>query len=146
MLFGGDELGRTQRGNNNAYCQDNEVSWYDWENVDKDLLAFTKTALRLRRDSPPLRPRQYLRGPKGGPRRWSCTGPMGSQMSAEDWQDPTMRTLAVALDGRQISRHRWRYHWRPVPIAPQRPPRAGQVHHPARPRQLGRRPYHRRAR
>ncbi len=67
MLLGGDEIGRTQRGNNNAYCQDSEVSWYDWENIDKDLLAFTKTALRLRRDSPPLRPGQYLRGPEGGP-------------------------------------------------------------------------------
>jgi isoamylase len=103
MLLGGDELGRTQRGNNNAYCQDNEVSWYDWEHVDKDLLAFTKTALRLRRDSAPLRPRQYLRGPEGGPAQMVLYRADGRQMSAEDWQDPTMRTLAVALDGRQIA-------------------------------------------
>ena len=42
MLLGGDEIGRTQQGNNNAYCQDNEISWFDWENVDEDLLAFTR--------------------------------------------------------------------------------------------------------
>ena len=103
MLLGGDEMGRTQRGNNNAYCQDNAVSWYDWANIDKDLLAFTKTALRLRRDSPPLRPGQYLRGPEGGPPQMVLYRADGKQMSADDWQDAGMRTLAVALDGRQIS-------------------------------------------
>ena len=46
MLLGGDELGRTQRGNNNAYCQDNEISWYDWRAADADLLAFTRPAGR----------------------------------------------------------------------------------------------------
>ena len=103
MVLGGDEMGRTQRGNNNAYCQDNEVSWYDWENVDKDLLAFTKTALRLRRHSPPLRPRQYLRGPEGGPAQMVLYRADGKQMTPEDWQNPTIRTLAVALDGRHIA-------------------------------------------
>ena len=103
MVLGGDEMGRSQRGNNNAYCQDNEVSWYDWENVDKDLLAFTKTALRLRRHSPPLRPRQYLRGPEGGPAQMVLYRADGKQMTPEDWQNPTIRTLAVALDGRHIA-------------------------------------------
>jgi isoamylase len=103
MVLGGDELGRTQQGNNNAYCQDNDVTWYDWDNVDEDLLAFTKTALRLRRQSAPLRPSQYLRGPEGGPAQMVLYRADGQQMSAEDWQDPGMRTLAVALDGRQIT-------------------------------------------
>jgi glycogen operon protein len=102
MVLGGDEIGRTQRGNNNAYCQDNEISWYDWENADGDLLAFAKTAIRLRRESPALRPRDYLRGPEGGPAQMVLYRADGKQMSAEDWKDPFARTLAMALDGRQI--------------------------------------------
>jgi isoamylase len=102
MILGGDELGRTQGGNNNAYCQDDEISWYDWEAVDKHLLAFTKTALALRCQNPSLRPRDYLKGPEGGPAQMVLYRPDGEQMSPEDWQNPTARTLAVALDGRQI--------------------------------------------
>ncbi|MGH9107658.1 MAG: glycogen debranching protein GlgX, partial [Acidimicrobiales bacterium] len=67
MLLGGDEMGRSQAGNNNAYCQDNEISWYDWQNADKGLLAFVKEAIALRRDNHALRPREYLHGPEGGP-------------------------------------------------------------------------------
>ncbi len=88
MMLGGDEIGRTQNGNNNAYCQDNEVSWYDWDNVDKDLLAFVKTAIALRRDNHALRPREYLRGPEGGPAQMALYRPDGKHMTAEDWQDP----------------------------------------------------------
>ena len=102
MLLGGDELARTQRGNNNAYCQDNEISWYDWANADRDLLAFVKEALALRRANHALRPRDYLRGPEGGPAQMVLYRPDGKQMSAEDWQDPQARALMVALDGRQI--------------------------------------------
>jgi len=102
MILGGDEIGRTQLGNNNAYCQDNEISWYDWENADKELLAFTKEALALRRQNHALRPREYLRGPEGGPAQIVLYRPDGKQMSEEDWQDPHARALCVALDGRQI--------------------------------------------
>jgi isoamylase len=102
MVLGGDELGRTQHGNNNAYCQDNEISWYDWDNVDLDLVAFTKTAIRLRRDNPALRPRDYLRGPEGGPPQMVLYRPDGKQMSAQDWEDSFARALAMSLDGRQI--------------------------------------------
>jgi glycogen operon protein len=91
-----------QNGNNNAYCQDNEVSWYDWDNVDKDLLAFVKTAIALRRDNHALRPREYLRGPEGGPAQMVLYRPDGKHMTAEDWQDPSARALAMAIDGRQI--------------------------------------------
>jgi isoamylase len=49
MIVGGDELGRTQQGNNNAYCQDNRTTWFDWSAVDKDLLAFTRHLVALRR-------------------------------------------------------------------------------------------------
>ncbi len=71
MILGGDEIGRTQQGNNNAYCQDNEVSWYDWDNVDEGLLAFTKRVVAIRRSTSALRPRQYLRGSEDGPPRCS---------------------------------------------------------------------------
>jgi isoamylase len=103
MILGGDEFGRTQNGNNNAYCQDNETSWYDWDAVDQDLLAFVRTAIRLRRDNPALRPREYLRGPEGGPAQMVLYRPDGEQMTDADWQDPTSKTLAIALDGRQIA-------------------------------------------
>ena len=68
LLLGGDELGRTQQGNNNAYCQDNEITWFDWSKVDDDLLQFTKQPDRAAPSSPgvpqaPLSHRQRRRGP-----------------------------------------------------------------------------------
>jgi isoamylase len=102
MLLGGDEIARTQQGNNNAYCQDDEISWYDWENADQDLLAFTRTALALRHAHPALRPREYLRGPGGAPAQMVLYRADGQQMSEEDWQVPHAKTLAISLDGRQI--------------------------------------------
>ena len=56
LLLGGDEIGRTQHGNNNAYCQDNEISWFDWSSADAELLAFTRRLIALRRDAPGLPP------------------------------------------------------------------------------------------
>ncbi len=102
MLLGGDEMGRTQRGNNNAYCQDNEISWYDWEHADEHLRDFTRTALALRRAHPALRPREYLRGPGGAPAQMVLYRADGKQMVESDWQDPHAKTLAISLDGRQI--------------------------------------------
>ncbi len=102
MILGGDEIGRTQGGNNNAYCQDNEVSWYDWENADWYLRAFAKTAIALRKQNPALRPRDYLMGPEGGPAQMVLYRPDGKEMKTSDWQDPHARALAMALDGRQI--------------------------------------------
>jgi isoamylase len=102
MLLGGDEMARTQQGNNNAYCQDNEISWHDWEHMDEHLLAFTRTALTLRHEHPALRPREYLRGPGGIPAQMVLYRADGQQMKEEDWQDPHAKTLAISLDGRQI--------------------------------------------
>src|SRR5690606_32943404 len=62
MLLGGDELGRSQGGNNNAYCQDNEISWYDWGAVDEELLAFTRRLVELRRAHPVFRRRRWFQG------------------------------------------------------------------------------------
>ena len=66
MLLYGDEVGRTQHGNNNAYCQDNEVSWFDWGNVDEGLLAFTKALIALRREHPVFRRRRWFQGGRCG--------------------------------------------------------------------------------
>src|SRR5690606_31380596 len=60
MLLGGDEFGRTQQGNNNAYCQDNEISWFDWASADKDLLDFTRNLVQLRREHPVFHRRRWF--------------------------------------------------------------------------------------
>ena len=62
MLLGGDEIGRTQRGNNNAYCQDNEISWYDWSSADTTLLEFTRRLIQLRKEHPGFRRRKWFQG------------------------------------------------------------------------------------
>jgi glycogen operon protein len=97
MLLGGDELGRTQRGNNNAYCQDNETSWFDWEHVDAELLEFTTGLVALRRAHPALRRRRYLTGARPGEIGW-CT-PSGAPMTDADWRDPGSRAVAMLVDG-----------------------------------------------
>ena len=97
LLLGGDELGRTQRGNNNAYCQDNEITWFDWSAVDEDLLRFTKELIALRRGHPVFRRRRYLTGKAAADLRWFT--PAGTQMTAEDWADPDARSVALFIDG-----------------------------------------------
>jgi glycogen operon protein len=95
MLLGGDELGRTQRGNNNAYCQDNEVSWFDWAHADRELLAFTRRLIAMRRAHPVLRRRRYLADP--GYSVWFA--PDGAAMDVPRWQDAARRAVAVFVDG-----------------------------------------------
>jgi len=97
MLLGGDELGRTQNGNNNAYCQDTEVSWFDWEAADGDLRAFTKRLLELRRSHPVFRRQRYLTGADAAELGWY--GSAGTRMTDEQWADPEMHAIAVYLDG-----------------------------------------------
>ena len=110
MLLGGDELGRTQGGNNNAYCQDNAISWFDWDNVDEDLLAYTAGLIALRRDHPGLRRRRYLSGAHPGTIAWFT--PAGARMTEADWGNPLARTVAAMVDGRaQPDRER---HGRPM--------------------------------
>jgi isoamylase len=97
MLLGGDELGRTQRGNNNAYCQDNEISWFDWEHIDAELLEFTTGLVALRRAHPALRRRRYLTGAMPGEIGWFT--PSGAPMTDADWRDPGSRAVAMLVDG-----------------------------------------------
>ena len=65
MLLGGDEIGRTQQGNNNAYCQDNEITWFDWSAPDQDLLAFTRQLVAFRKAHPVFRRSRFLAGRRG---------------------------------------------------------------------------------
>ena len=97
LLLGGDELGRTQQGNNNAYCQDNEITWFDWSTVDGELLQFTKDVIALRRRHRAFRRRRYLTGKDAADLRWFT--PTGAQMTSADWADPLARSVALFIDG-----------------------------------------------
>jgi glycogen operon protein len=87
LLQGGDELGRTQLGNNNAYCQDNALSWVDWESADDSLLAWVKALARLRRERPELRRDTFLKGAgrAGRDKDVAWLHPDGREMRAADW-------------------------------------------------------------
>jgi len=97
MLLGGDEIGRTQRGNNNAYCQDNAISWFDWSAVDEQLTGFTRRLIGLRRAHPVFRRRRFLTGVEAAELGWYTPG--GTPMTPADWNYPGARSVAVYLDG-----------------------------------------------
>jgi glycogen operon protein len=97
LLLGGDEIGRTQQGNNNAYCQDNEITWFDWSTVDSELLRFTKDVIALRRRHRAFRRRRYLTGKDAADLRWFT--PAGAEMTSADWADPLARSVALFIDG-----------------------------------------------
>ncbi|MGH3355308.1 MAG: glycogen debranching protein GlgX [Nocardioidaceae bacterium] len=104
MLLHGDELGRSQQGNNNTYCQDSELSWVDWDGADKSLTEFVRTVTRLRAQHPVFRRRRFFTGEREG------TGlpdivwlrPDGTQMGDDDWETGQL-TLAVFLNGDGIA-------------------------------------------
>jgi len=97
MLLGGDELGRTQHGNNNAYCHDSPLTWFDWTNVDEALLAFTRRLIALRRTHPVFRRRRFLHGIDWRNLRWYT--PAGQIVTGEQWADRHARAVAIYLDG-----------------------------------------------
>ncbi len=105
MILHGDELGRSQRGNNNTYCQDNELSWIDWELEDwqEELRAFTQRVVALRTEHPVFRRRRFFAGADGeevGDIAWFS--PDGSAMSAEDWRQDHAKSVMVFLNGDAI--------------------------------------------
>jgi len=106
MLLGGDELGRTQGGNNNAWCQDNEISWFDWERADEDLLEYTHRLIRLRREHPVFRRQHFLSGRavsgSGLPDVWWFR-PDGRRMTQRDWQRGDAYTLGVFINGQELA-------------------------------------------
>ena len=108
MISHGDELGRTQVGNNNAYCQDNEVSWIDWAQADTDLMEFTRSVSALRAAHPVFRRRRFFSGrpvrQRGGGGLPDITwfAPNGSEMTEEDWESGFAKSVAVYLNGQGI--------------------------------------------
>jgi isoamylase len=108
MLSGGDEIGRTQLGNNNAYCQDNEVSWHDWAAADADLLAFTQRLIALRAEHPVFRRRRFFEGEPTMGSTLDDIGwfrPDGEPMHADDWHVDHARALSVFLNGNALGSH-----------------------------------------
>jgi isoamylase len=105
MLLGGDEFGRTQGGNNNAWCQDNEISWFDWEAADTELLEFVQRLIQIRRHHPIFRRERFLTGGEvrgsGLPDVWWFR-PDGRRMTQKDWLRPDAHTLGVFLNGQEI--------------------------------------------
>ncbi|HVL82061.1 MAG TPA: glycogen debranching protein GlgX [Actinomycetota bacterium] len=103
MLLGGDEIGRTQRGNNNAYCQDNEISWFDWDldPADRELLAFTKRLIAIHNANPVLRRRSFFTGRPGagGVRDIHWLRPDGEEMTDADWASPVNHVLGMLMPG-----------------------------------------------
>ncbi len=104
MLVSGDELGRTQGGNNNAYCQDNEISWIDWGNVDQDLLSFTRRLISFCKKHPVFNRRRWFQGKpiKGKVKDIAWFLPEGKEMTEENWNHDFAKSLAVFLSGMGI--------------------------------------------
>jgi isoamylase len=104
MILSGDEMGRTQGGNNNAYCQDNELSWLDWEFsiLDRNFLAFVRRMIRLRKEHPAFRRRRFfqgreLRGADAKDITWLT--PAGREMTDEEWNNSFARSLGLQMSG-----------------------------------------------
>ncbi len=105
MLLGGDEIGRSQRGNNNSYCQDSEISWFDWEHADTDLLEFTRRLIALHKEHPVFRRRRWFQGRPihgEGVRDLGWFTPGGEEMSDEDWRVGFAKSVGVFLNGEAI--------------------------------------------
>ncbi len=108
MLCGGDEIGRTQKGNNNAYCQDNEISWFDWnlDHAQSNLLAFVRHLIAFRKKHPVLRRRRFFQGRhiRGSEvKDLSWFRPDGKEMTDEDWDAGYAKSLALRLAGDAIA-------------------------------------------
>ena len=102
MLLAGDEAGRTQQGNNNAYCQDNEISWLHWDQLDHELLDYTQRLIRLRLEHPAFRRRRWFRGQAVAGSKVEDIAwfqPEGQEMTEENWDTGFAKSLAVYLNG-----------------------------------------------
>jgi glycogen debranching enzyme GlgX len=99
MLLGGDELGRSQRGNNNAYCQDNEINWFDWSRVDSNLMSFTARLIALRKRFAQLRRSDWLKGvvSANGTRDVVWLNRQGEEMSTRQWQESGRYSFGLIL-------------------------------------------------
>ncbi|MFO7717288.1 MAG: glycogen debranching enzyme, partial [Desulfohalobium sp.] len=105
MLLGGDEMGRSQNGNNNAYCQDNPLSWFDWQGADSELLDFCRKLIDFRNKHPVFRRRRWfqgraIHGPEVTDIAWFTHE--GQQMQQRDWEEGHAKSLGVYLNGEAI--------------------------------------------
>jgi isoamylase len=104
MISHGDEIGRTQRGNNNAYCQDNELTWLNWDldERERDILAFTREVFKITNSNPVFRRRRFFAGgpvTQAGVKDVAWVRPEGGEMTIEDWGDPRNHTLGMLIYG-----------------------------------------------
>jgi isoamylase len=104
MISHGDEIGRTQGGNNNAYAQDNEITWMDWELAEwqKEILDFTRRVFAIRQSNPVLRRRHFFRGTATGENATKDVvwiRPDGLEMTDDDWRNPSQRALGMLING-----------------------------------------------
>jgi glycogen operon protein len=110
MLQAGDEFGRSQRGNNNAYCQDNEISWIDWRlfEANQDLFQFVRLLTKVRRDHVELRRETFLKGTpsRTGFKDVSWLHMRGGEMTQNDWQDGNLWTVGILFANRSSTAHR----------------------------------------
>ncbi len=103
MLLAGDEMSRTQQGNNNAYCQDNEISWVDWKNADQQLIDFTSQMIHFRRQHPAFSRKRWFRGTQiKGVEDIAWFLPEGEQLSDDHWNHDFARSVAVFINGRAL--------------------------------------------
>src|SRR6185437_4885541 len=114
MITGGDEVARTQQGNNNAYCQDNELTWFDWDRCEEQerLLSFTRRIIQLRLAHPNLRRRKFfqdrvIRTPAGGKpekivKDVAWFSPDGDEVADEAWSNEWIRAIALLLNGHTL--------------------------------------------
>ena len=106
MLLGGDEIGRSQNGNNNSYCQDNEISWFDWQSAETELLEFTRQLIQFRKQHPVFRRRRWFEGrPIHGDQVHDICWftPDGLEMAEEHWGEGSAKALGVFLNGSAIN-------------------------------------------
>lgn len=102
MLVAGDEMSRTQKGNNNTYCQDNELSWINWETMDKDLMVFTSKLIKLRKEHAAFSRKSWFKGEvekKSGVADIAWFLPDGSEMTEDNWNHNFAKSVAVFLNG-----------------------------------------------
>ncbi|MBE0479797.1 MAG: glycogen debranching protein GlgX [Dehalococcoidia bacterium] len=108
MICGGDEIGRTQRGNNNSYCQDNEINWFDWDLDERrrSLLGFARAAVKIRRDHPGLRRRKFFQGRSihgAGIKDITWLRGDGHEMTDQEWESSWVRALGMLLAGNALN-------------------------------------------
>lgn len=109
MILGGDELGRTQKGNNNAYCQDNEISWFDWSlaRKNKDLLEFSRQLIQFHHENPVFQRRNWFQGRQiygSGILDIAWYNPNGEAMTEEQWNDGYIKAISIFLNGEEIDK------------------------------------------